>query len=399
MLRHSLSARRRPVVVSLSIRAFAISVSILVTVDQARAQMVYVPKNVTTPDPIPELSVAGAICHNADGSTSADTVLWGDGNYVKVTPPNGAIEIKANVSAVVTGMCEWWWGPPPGGTHYSSYDQTRYISSVGMTDRHPTSNSGYMTVGNYSWSQSLDTHDSQKTTPFSNTLLVEEGLHTFDFQTHALATNCSIPTDSASVRRSVHAVACLPRWSLDWQGNLPRFPTTQGIDVAYPTALPTPMEAAIASWNNALQGTGVQLNGVPGGACATTNPSCITVDTIAQCSNDPLSCGCDVSGGSSNGAYTTSGKIWIRQSTGNELSWTDESRQWVLAHELGHLLRLLDTTATCTQGTSVMRTNRCGQVDRDSQGNLKDAIAPTPSDSSAVVNSVYGSSSLKTCGW
>jgi len=91
--------------------------------------------------------------------------------------------------------------------------------------------------------------------------------------------------------------------------------------------------------------------------------------------------------------YSTGSQIRIRSSTGNGNSWTDQSRQWVIAHELGHLLRLLDATATCDAGTSVMRTNACGVI------GAGDVIDPTVSDTAAIVKAIYGSANKKTCGW
>ena len=57
------------------------------------------------------------------------------------------------------------------------------------------------------------------------------------------------------------------------------------------------------------------------------------------------------------------------------------------------LLRLLDATATCDAGTSVMKTNACGVID------VADVIDPTSSDTAAIVKAIYGSANKKTCGW
>jgi hypothetical protein len=231
------------------------------------------------------------------------------------------------------------------------------------------------------------------TTPSVSEGINNVGEYNFRYKTYAAPTDCSFTAVSAPAEKKLNAVACVPKWNRGPDGSLIRLPTDQSINVVYPADLAVPVEAAIDAWNNTLGSTGVHLNKGVGGTCAASDRHCIIIDTIAQCTSNALACGCSVPGGPLNGTTTTASKIWIRGTTGNQYSWTDASRQWVFAHEIGHLLGLDEATTTCATGTSVMRAGPCGLATVD------DAIAPTASDVAPVVKAVYGNAPLKTCGW
>ena len=175
------------------------------------------------------------------------------------------------------------------------------------------------------------------------------------------------------------------------------------VDVKQPAAVRgagrdrTPVSALdeaplIEAWNTRLALTGVILDEVENGTCLGTDEYCIVVDTIAQCPEQPLACGCADVGDPVNGVYTNASKIWIRNTTGNSYTWNDDTRQYTLGHEFGHLFGLANSS--CPAGSTIMTAPAsCGQPLGD------DAKTPQPSDGVPVTKAVHGNAPRKTCGW
>lgn len=355
---------------------------------EAGQALTYQATNVSTPLPTGKLVVTNAVCHTESGATATDNELV-LGGYVKA---GAGIQIQAHTSAAVTGVCEW----SIFGVRYPQYDETRYISSVGFTDIHPSpQSSGYMTTTNYVSSQTLDTENPQKSTQLSITGVQTVGEHIFKFQTHALTTSCAIPSDSAFYSKSVFGVACLPEWLKDTEDNdlLPRgrFPLDQQpIKLVYSdSGFASSVEAVVNAWNTRLQAaglTGLTFSNAGNVACEDTDDHCIKVGsplfTGYSCSTG--ACGCASQGSIVDGVYASRGRISVTA------DWNENFKRWVISHELGHLLGLGHNSA-CQAGQTVMATATCNSAPTAETAQASDAVP--------VANSVYGFTSTKTCGW
>ena len=210
----------------------------------AAAQLTWQATGVTTPSPIGYLSVLNdqtnqpAVCHDGDGTLSPDSLLAGDGNFVKkgTTLNNTLNKVQPDTSTYVTGICQAY----IGGEHYAFLDVPRNIDYVVVTQR-----AGYQLTTPWSAGQSLDTRNPPATgTPLGPIFVSTEGTYTIQFQTLAASTPCGIPIYSAVTERHFNAVACLPTWNVDGSGSYPRFPTDQSITLIYPSNLSVPVKAA-----------------------------------------------------------------------------------------------------------------------------------------------------------
>jgi hypothetical protein len=218
-----------------------------------------------------------------------------------------------------------------------------------------------------------------------------------DFTLRGMSTECLIPVWSPTTRRTITGLSCLPRWLKDGpDGNTgnplrPRFPVDEvPITVAVPDALYDVAQAAFTAWETALEPSiGLDFVLVRDGTCASTNEHCIMIGEGILNMSDPLACGTSKGSGLSGGVYTNRADISLKPGLSNGAFKT-----WVIGHELGHLLGLLDALPTeCATDSSVMRTLACNTTPPAGAG------LATVNDGIPVLKSIYGSGPTKTCGW
>ncbi len=234
--------------------------------------------------------------------------------------------------------------------------------------------------------QTLDTRPGQGVQLYPS----EIGRYRFTFQSSAYATNCTAAADSSLTEKTLNVTGCLPTWAKDANGNLDQFPADgTPIKVMYPANLDGPVRAGITAWNNRLAQWGlnnVQLAASSGG-CAVTDPYCISIDS--KILDDPTACGSFQGFPGNNGVYTNRSLVWLKNGYDN---WTSDFQQWVIDHEIGHLLGL-NHADSCSIGTSVMKRTSCG-------GDIgSNSITATDNDAMAVARTVYQGGPQKTCGW
>lgn len=369
----------RPTILSLWMLA-----CLLCPVD-AGAQMTYQPRDANIPDPEGFFTAPSTtVCRDPNGTLTSDKSVP-DGGFVKQYTT-----VRIDTAATVQGACDWY----NGGVFYKT--EMRNVSSVSVRQYPPTLLPWHQPVYTNGYSQSLDTRVPGTTSGPTSGSHSEIGSYLYTWKTFAMSTNCMItPTASALVEKRINVVACLPDWKEpDASGNVPKFPTGE-ITIAYPASLAGPVEAAITAWSSRLAGTGVVFRGVLNGSCPTLGGNCVAVSTIGQCPDLPTACGCSLRGSSTSGTYTHVGNIWVPAVSRTE-SVTDLFREWVIAHELGHLLGLKHKEDTSCPTSTVMNTvpsTVCGTIPSGQP------TSPTSSDGSAITNGVYGNASRKTCGW
>lgn len=370
--------------------AFGLGASLVASSTVVHAQITYVPVDFGPALTGGHVQVTNAVCHEEDGSVS-DGELWTDGAFVQANKLPNNIVILPKGWTTASGVCQWW----IGGTHYSNYDETRVINNLRASDAHPQMIGGYSFSTNWSPSQSLDSADAAKSTPFSIVRISEPGVHTVTFQPHTSGTSCRQPTEPPfAFTSTINAVECLPTWNLEG-GGAATLPTDAPIDMDYPAELETAVRAAVAAWNSSVNAVGVQLNPDSNAGCMIPyahRPHCIKIQIVSNCPIRPDACSCTTYSAHPDGVYTDTSTISVPHMY---TSWPDATREdaleWYLAHEFGHILRL-ENAETCAPNTSVMNTPAvCG----DSQSNK----TPTPSDTLPVTKSIYGPGSKKTCGW
>jgi hypothetical protein len=193
----------------------------------------------------------------------------------------------------------------------------------------------------------------------------------------------------------LNALQCEPKWQTDGNGNLIHLapPTSPNkIDIYLdPDSLSgaaSALDAAIGGWNPQLTGTGIELRRV-NSPCG-TGPGCVTVQSasLGGCGFTPPV--------STDSTGQIVGNIFL-QIRANWSTFTPDSLQRTLAHEIGHLLGLAnyDATEACdtTGNSAVMQENfTCGPDSSPS-------VNVTINDYLPVKNTVYGGNTRNTCGF
>ena len=331
-----------------------------------------------------------------------------DGAYLKI-----GTGLKADTTNLVTGYCDWYaWGSFYGR-------EQRNINYAKISSKPPSDYStnpptdrpwGDAFVSNYTPAQTLNSRlpSSSGSVSLDSSYL---GQYIVRFQTIAMATQCQIPTDGDVAQSTYGVVACLPNWVKDGPrgetGNpiLPQFPQDQSpIRIAYPSSLDTEVRGALNGWTTMLRTFGLSnlvFQYDADGLCAQSDAHCVEIAPDAQllaqyC--DPGACGCAQASGVINNVYTARTRVILDPTYATSTYATFS--QWLLAHELGHLLGLNHVaedpgpTKVCARGVSVMipTARSCGQVGTD-------ATTAQTSDALPVAKTVYGGGSVKTCGW
>jgi len=350
----------------------------------AQPLFLFIPYNVSTPDPEGYITALRqkvnmpvdepTVCRDGKGVEIADHTLP-DGGFIQQYS-----SLRTDTSASITGFCDGYiWG---------DYWRTeeRDISSVSLRAYPPTLLPTHQPVYPNTYTQSMDTRIDGTTSGPVTGVISERGVYRFTFLTHALSTSCNIPTDSAEVEKTLNAVACSPRWWI--VGTSPEktvhAPTTS-ISVYIPSTMSELFDSAdqaITDWNTAMSNTGVSLARV-------TSPcglggNCVNVE------EGTVSSGCAVTAPGaidSDGTLTTPSAITLPSAWRNR---TVERNQRTVAHELGHVLGLNHNS--CAVGDSIMSI----PLNCESTDGL--TLSPTETDVLPTKSSTYGSHVQKYCG-
>ena len=214
-----------------------------------------------------------------------------------------------------------------------------------------------------------------------------EGEHEIRWQSVINKTACNIePGNSPLKTLSLNVVKCQPAWwIIGGPTRTVHLPATS-VSVYVPAGmsdLNTPTDQAIADWNAALAGTGLNLTRVS--APCGTGGNC--VDVV----EGPVSSGCAKA---DTGVPNSGGEAQTPKTITFPSGWNsrpaDRNRR-SMAHELGHLLGLNHTT--CSASDSVMApaascTSTSGMT-----------LSPKASDTLPTSSSTYGNQNQKSCGF
>ncbi len=356
-------------------------------------------RDVTTPPPQGLVSVPTGQCKEGNGAVTSDTTLP-DGGYAK-----GVIQLDA--AGALTGYCDRY----IFGSYYDT--QRRNVNAVTVDTASPP-NYGtwdypinpptpgpvdHATIYNYVSAQSIDSRVPSSTSGPDHQAMLYTGEYAFGFTLWGMSTDCLIePQQSSPSVRKIMGVECLPSWVKDALGNplLPKFPLTQeGIKLVFPASLSNTVNNAVTSWDTTLARWGlVSLNFVPvaDGSCLASDSHCVRIDEGLLNCDDPTACGCNSYGGPLvDGVYQSRSTISLKPGLTNA-----DFKTWVIGHELGHLLGLLDAKTTdqsCADQASVMRTVACNSQPPTGAGRATD------NDGLPVARTVYNGGPTKTCGW
>jgi hypothetical protein len=153
------------------------------------AQMNYIPSTTAPPGP-PDwfITIASPDVCTLDGAAASSSMP--DGTFLK----NYRLA-KTDVVADVVGSCDWYWGMS------FLLTETRRLWNANGWHYRPGGISPYDAWSYYPMSptQHMDTRTTDPWTGMSWTPADVEGRHRLDFQTVAIATNCSIPQYSTIV--------------------------------------------------------------------------------------------------------------------------------------------------------------------------------------------------------
>ena len=355
--------------------------------------------NAQCPPPVPNYYVAGSYSTNPPTVTvtvpsTTPTCTLPDGGYLALNTI-----AQFDVAASVTGTCHYY-------VWCSFYnDQIRYLNVVAWSQVSPSqTNASFQASLAY---QNLDTTQYPATVGGSGHQTLSwntQGTYQLQFVTRAMSTNCSIPTDSTTVTRTINVLKCGPRWAIDSNNNIQHLvpvisPDTISVYLD-PTAfggtgstIANALDSAISNWNNLVGSSGISLARVTS-ACS-TGPKCITVQAAdlgpSQCGYIPPAI-TDSTGG------LTGDNLYIQinnNASADWHTWNATSLQRTFAHELGHLLGLGDYATSCDSSgdSAVMQPNfYCSSV-------ASPLTTPSLSDYLPINNTVYGGRTRTTCGY
>jgi hypothetical protein len=368
--------------------ALAISVTTL------EAQSGYISVGYAGPPPDPEgfISVpAPAICRVGDNVVSDQSLP--DGGYVKVSNwPTDITEIRIDAHGSISGHCDFWWG---GNYYPPGWD--RVMAHIIIDSAPPTLLSSRFTIygGGNGYSNDFDTRVPNDTTGPWGTRLDEPGEWQFLFKSVTFPTECSFPTESAVVSRTVHVMTCRPRWftpadnSINYHG-----PATGDVVIGVPPGFTNaigPAQAAAADWQAAL---GRPVYVLTNHTCSVNDPLCIGFTNDHGTRDGDEGCA-SLDTASFTGAGVWTGATAVRF----EPDWTGahpEALRRLIAHEMGHYFGL-GNRLTCGTNDSIM--SAFSNCYTDQPMPVGTIFGPTASDASATLHSTYGDHVRTTCGF
>ena len=226
--------------------------------------------------------------------------------------------------------------------------------------------------------------------------LYQLGTYHLQFQTVSDPTECSFPTMSNIVNRTINVVACEPQWMTNAYGNYghqaPPTPPNK-VQVYLDSTLSsasTALSNAINDWNSHIASTGVAFDKV---TSPCSGSSCVVVQSVAGLPSG--SCGFTPPMATNiDGSFTSTTYLQLDNTWG---TWSTASLQRTFAHELGHHLGLLgySSTSACdtTGNTAIMQLNfHCSPTDTP-------LTAVSANDYLPITSTVYGGHSTVVCGF
>ena len=200
-------------------------------------------------------------------------------------------------------------------------------------------------------------------------------------------TLCNLNPNTTGQRTFTYfGMNCLPQWRIV-PDNLIRHLATGVIQISVVSELVEAATAAAKAWTTALQSQGINIE-LKVENCSAINDHCIRVQAGLPPEKPNACSSVHNAAYDSSGVITTSPVITVRSPT----SWTPEVRQFLLAHEIGHLLGLDENG--CSRPNSVMAVPPQGTECVLDSGQ---ATLPTGDDVLPVAKTVYGNGSRSVC--
>lgn len=388
----------------MTVRAFGVAVCLVVTVPFWQRLMPG--ESVASADYVPAQSCPTYVVSGGNQTTLTGPIMNTAGNcpvtdrsYVRVDQV-----IRVDGRGQVSGHCvqQYLSGYPLVCTVSTSTDRT--VNNIAFKYIRP-GNTGEFSLGQVFgknpetggtpyYTQTLDSTDPVGSTgprfypPASPLLFVA---HQINAQMAVNTTVCNIqPATSAKYTWTFYAVDCLPHFNYDGANPLQilHMPENQNqtIKISVPSGpLHTAVDAAIAAWIAKLQPYGIAINFEVSPCAIADGGYCIRV---AEENPSDIKCAESVNKGTDGaGVVITSPLIRIRDD-----SWPQDYLNWLMTHELGHLLGL--DAPPCAVDKTVMYegASACGQFPTGTP--LK---VPSASDAYASAMSAYRGGGTATC--
>lgn len=256
------------------------------------AQVHYEARAVTTPNPTSFVNVPFTTCSNSGQAVP-------EGAYVRGIDSTHYTVVSIGGAAQETGFCDAYNGSALAFTY------TRYLSFLIYNHTKPGLSETQLGSTSASYQrQEVDTSVGigggwkYGSGPVNETINAP-GEWSFRIFSRSSTSPCNIPTDSASIFRSINAVTCQPTFRVDANNNIGHLPTgTTDIYVdpsIFGSSIDVALTDSISAWNAALDVAGVTLRRAV--SSCSSGPNCVPVTVDVQqtsCGNVAASGGCPV---------------------------------------------------------------------------------------------------------
>ena len=202
---------------------------------------------------------------------------------------------------------------------------------------------------------------------------------------------CKITPQVFQQTLTIHAVDCLPNFSVMPEDVIRRFPLGEPIIINAPQSIRADVMAAAQAWETALANQGITIDFVECVCGPLQGARCLIVEETTVPGNPTMCAGFNAPYDEQTGFIDDNAHLYIPD-------WYDEyqvRRRSILAHELGHGLGLNHTN--CDLDDSVMWPPANENVDNCRVMPPGAASTPTPSDGLAAARTPYGTGSRSVC--